>query len=286
MENNVTLYDVINFSKRCDALDFLDFHVIDRISALSQETELRQELDKLNERAEIIKGRLEKIDSDLFDRIRQEIKSGALQKQAFLQLINKYCAVDDSTDEEGYDELDAFINGLLLDQPLPEATAERTQEMVFYQQTPARIILELIKKAQFKATDVFYDLGSGLGHIGILVHLICGIKATGIEYEPAYCNYAKACTRALNLGNIEFVNADARNADYADGTVFFMYTPFTGSILQHVLNRLQEQSKKRAIRIFTYGPCSAIVAMQNWLQPLNGTGEDIYELYEYRSIAR
>jgi hypothetical protein len=38
----------------------------------------------------------------------------------------------------GYDNQDAFINGLLTNQPLPEATIEQQPEMVFYQQTAGK----------------------------------------------------------------------------------------------------------------------------------------------------
>jgi hypothetical protein len=29
---------------------------------------------------------------------------------------------------------------------------------------------------------------------------------------------------------VEFINVDARQADYSEGTVFFMFTPFRGEI--------------------------------------------------------
>lgn len=277
------MYETANFSNRSGALDFLDFHVLDRIDALLYDPSIQHELNELKQAATTVKERLEKIDNDLFYQIREEIKAGQLRNASFPELVRKYCNDDFSTKEPGYDQLDAFVNGILLKHPLPEATKERKPEMVFYQQTPARIILALIENAGLKEDDVFFDLGSGLGHVTILVNLITGIKAIGIEYEPAYCNYANACVLALNLNDIKFIHADARNANYDEGTVFFMYTPFTGGILQDVLNKLSEQSQKRLIRIFTYGPCSAVVAMQNWLEPLNGTGEDHYSLYEFNS---
>jgi hypothetical protein len=38
------------------------------------------------------------------------------------------------------------------------------------------------------------------------------------------------------------------------GTVFYMYTPFKGAMLQQVLERLHAESRRRSIRLCTYGP--------------------------------
>jgi hypothetical protein len=44
-----------------------------------------------------------------------------------------------------------------------------------------------------------------------------------------------------------------------------MYTPFEGSMLVEVLERLRKRSRSRLIRLATYGTCTAIVAHQDWL---------------------
>jgi len=156
--------------------------------------------------------------------------------------------------------------------------------MVFYQKTPARVIFQLTEIAQLKPGDVFFDIGSGLGQVPVLVNLISGIAAKGVEFESAYHNYAVGCAAKLNLPNVEFINADARVVDYSAGNIFFMYTPFQGQMLQEVLNLLNKESRRRIIRIYTYGPCSPHVAMQNWLKCTNGQGNNIYKLYEFVSL--
>ena len=167
---------------------------------------------------------------------------------------------------EDYDETDLFLNNLLSSGAIPDETISRDPEMVFFQKTPARIILELIDKAQFTSQDVFFDIGSGLGQANILVGLMTPATSIGIEFEPAFCRYAQEQAAALNLDNVHFINTDARLADYSKGTVFFMYTPFTGGMLQEFLDRVRLQTKGRKIRLFTYGPCTTEVAEQNWLR--------------------
>jgi len=288
VQEDMALYDETNFDSRAKAIDFIEFHIIYRLEGLVQHDGPNENLEILKQHAEKLKYRLEKIDTELFKQLRENIRTGSYTPSTFKNMAGRYtgynlCDIDQS-DTIGYDNLDVFINGLLGGQPIPEAKTELEPEMVFYQKTPARIIFELADLAEIKQDDVFFDLGSGLGQVALLMNLISDVPAIGIEFEPAYCNYANACALQLNLANVKFKNEDARKGDYALGTIFFMYTPFEGLILQNVLDILRQESQKRMIIIFTYGPCSPHVARQNWLNCVNGIVDNPYKLYEFRSL--
>jgi SAM-dependent methyltransferase len=287
-EQDITLYEEDNFDSRTNAIDFIDFHILDRIASLQQLVGQHEQLDVLKKHAEDHKNKLEEINAELFAHLKEQIRIGGYTQPSFQMMIGKYFGDHffdgEKNSEIGYNNLDIFINGILMDETIPTPTIEPQPEMVFYQQTPAKVIFNLITLAKVTPNDVFYDLGSGLGHVVILLNLISGAVCKGIEYEPAYCNYAQACALNLNLLNVEFINSDARNADLILGTVFFMYTPFEGSIMREVLTMLQKEVSKRTIRIFTYGPCSVIVAKETWLACLNGQADDIYKLYEFSSL--
>jgi hypothetical protein len=272
LEQDTALREEKNFTGRADAIDYLDFHVIDRIEGITPQEQA------VKRRAEDIKHSLEKIDADLFVRLRKNI--GASFNDTVRIYLGDYRAEPDSI---GYDNLDLFVNGLLFDRSIPAATVASEPDMVFYQKTPARIVFELSRLARFSPDDVFFDIGSGLGQVVILAHLISGVTAKGIEYEPAYCQYARTCAAALHLDGLEFINGYAHEADYSRGTVFFMYTPFEGNMLQEMLDILQHEARVRTIRLFTYGPCSTRVAGQRWLRCVNGDGDNPYRLYEWRS---
>lgn len=287
IETNSTLYQETNFARRADAIDAIEFNVIDRIEGLLRTINQPEELVSLKQDAERVKRQLEAIDARLFQRLRADIRAGVCSGTALKGLIDDYVGGDSSggrhQGEIGYDSLDEFINGLLLSQAAPIETKDREPEMVYYQQTPARIILELVEKAQLRGDDVFYDLGSGLGQVPILVNLLSGVAAKGIEFEPAYCAYARGSAAELNLSRVEFINADARNLDYSDGTVFFMYTPFEGRLLQAVLEKLRAESHRRRIRLFTYGPCTPQVSRQRWLTCADQNGAHIDKLGVFKS---
>lgn len=288
IERSTALYEETNFDRRVAAIDYIEFNIVDRIEGLLHTINQPEELTPLKQAAEKVKRQLEEIDDNLFQRLRADIRSGICTGRALKELINEYVGYDSrgsrQPDEIGYDSLDMFINGLLLINPVPLETKESEPEMVYYQQTPARVILELVEQAHLSEQDVFYDLGSGLGQVPLLVHLLSGVTAKGIEFEPAYCNYARACAAELNLSGVEFVNVDARKADYSDGTVFFMYTPFKGRLLQMVLEKLRGESRRRRIRLFTYGPCTPQVSRQSWLKCVNHNGSHLYKLAEFSSF--
>jgi ubiquinone/menaquinone biosynthesis C-methylase UbiE len=110
------------------------------------------------------------------------------------------------------------------------------------------------------------------------VRLLSGARARGIELEPAYCEYARRSAAGLNVSGVEFIQADAREAPFADGTVFFLYTPFRGALLQRVLERLRTIATERSIRVCTYGPCTAEIERETWLRLADGTPRGEHEV--------
>jgi hypothetical protein len=286
--NDLRLYHEKNFNARTDAIDYLEFHVIDRLHSFVGSIDAPDQINFLKEYAEKVKGHLENINRSMLQQLRSKISQQDCRGKLLVNLMDEL--FDNNIDSFflqdtiGYDNLDIFLNGLLANQDPPVEMKNRDPEMVYYQKTPARIILELIKRAEFKPQDVFFDLGSGLGQVTILVNLLSSVISKGIEFEPAFCSYAIACAADLHLNKVEFKNTDARYADYSSGTVFYMYTPFEGKILREVLQILNREAKKRKIRIFTYGPCTPEVAKQNWLikEYEIGTGSGVF--CEFRSV--
>jgi hypothetical protein len=288
IEKDASLYEEKSFDARVEISDVIEFHLIGSLEELPRKASGHEELIRLIDRAKKIKSDLEGIDANLFQKLRAAIRAGRYKGKAFKILVSEYVAFDLGNDEHqeeaGYDTLDVFINGLLPLQAMPEQTKDLEPDMIFYQKTPARIVFELVEKVQFTKDDVFFDLGSGLGQVAILVNLLTGIPTKGVEFEPAFCNYARDCAADLNLSGVTFINADARQVDYSDGTVFFMYTPFKGEMLQEVLEQLRKESLFRKIKVITYGPCTEQVALQRWLECVISAGDNIYKLAVFNSL--
>lgn len=222
-----------------------------------------------------------------FKKLRATIREEGLTGASLKAMAKEYAgfeADNDHHDGPCYDNLDIFINGLFFTKGMPQQTKDLEPEMVYYQKTPASVVFDLVELFHFTGEDVFVDIGSGLGQVALLVHLLTGIVARGIEFEPAFCDYARACAAELHLSHVTFINRDARQADYSEGTVFFMFTPFRGAILREVLELLRRESLRRRIKMITYGPCTAEVAGQSWLERLTPEEDSCYNPAVFRSL--
>lgn len=215
--------------------------------------------------APALRSRLERADDRLHRRLRAAVRAG--HGQALFQRWRQESAANPrAIDGEDYDALDELVAGVLrLADPGTELLP-LAPEMVFYQPTPARHVLDMLARCGIGARDVLVDLGSGLGHVPMLAALCTGARATGVEWQPAYVACARRAARALGLDGVRFVAGDARDADLSEGTLFFLYTPFGGSVLREVLDALRAQATRRPIRLCTFGQCSRIVAGETWLR--------------------
>jgi SAM-dependent methyltransferase len=282
-----TLYEEASFGSRLEALDAIEFAILARMEGLIAAGGPAEALVSLRQRAETVRSRLEAVDDRLLRSVRAGIRSGALRGTELRRRLEVYAGSGRGKrcqNGGAYDSLDALIGGVFCAEPAPGETAEREPEMVAYQPTPARIIFEFVERAGFQKGDTFYDLGSGLGQVVMLVHLLGGVAGVGIEFDPAYCEYARQCAQILDLSRVDFIHADAREADYAGGTVFFLYTPFEGRMLQQVLERLREEAKTRTIGVYTYGPCTFAVSRQDWLKHVGPEVYSIDSLAAFRSF--
>ena len=270
IEHDKTLRHDTNFVERVHALDVLSRDILDRIEDTLYVHGYREDLADLYRRATILSDQLGAVNVALFQRLQAQLALDTANVPLLYQLCEAYVNSSSSvppradTDE---DYLDIFVNGLLGIDHAPEETIYPQPEMIGYVPTPARAIFTLLAHVNLHAQDVFYDLGAGLGRLPLLVGLLTSAQARGIEIEPAYCHFAQQRAQRLNLSQVSFINQDARDADYTDGTLFFMYTPFTGRLLQQVLDKLGDEARTRHITLAAYGPCTLHVERQRWLQP-------------------
>ena len=272
LEQDRSLCEPARLRQRVEALDRLEAYLPDvRDRAGSAGSVIGA---GLHDRAGAVYARLEAANRRLCRTIRREIRQGAgrdtLLRWARGPGLDGRAAGRPSG--EGYDYLDVLVAGVLRLESPGSKVAELPAEMVPYQPTPARHIFDLIGRAAITEHDVLVDLGSGLGHVPLLVSICTHARSVGIELEAAYVESARRGARALNLTDVAFTQQDARSADLSSGTVFYLFTPFVGTILRTVLDSLRREGVRREVRVCTLGPCTAAVADEPWLE-VEGTWE-------------
>jgi histone methylation protein DOT1 len=267
LEVDRSLGELNRFRERIEALDRLDAYPLDRqFSALaSKSIEAR-----LYRQARALQAKLEATNLKFYDTIREEIQQGADPKK-LLQWTAKSDKVGDAmclAPGESYDYLDELVSGVLRFVKPDARIVQLPAEMVPYQPTPARHIFDLIARTQLTERDVLIDLGSGLGHVPLLASICTSGRSVGIEVEGAYVNCARQSAFELNLNNVTFIQQDVREVDLSSGTVFYLYTPFLGTILRAVLDLLRREAVSREIRVCTFGPCTPTIGEERWLEPI------------------
>jgi Histone methylation protein DOT1 len=263
--------------QRLDALDRLDEYLMDEPTP-DTDTGSGVRSSELYRRARSIHARLEAANIELYQGIRREIQQG-LPPASLLRWASDMLT---PPQDQGYDYLDELISGVLQFEDPGEGFVQLTDEMVFYQPTPARHIFDLLRRTALTEQDVLIDLGSGLGHVPLLVAICTKARSVGIELDATYVDCARKSAKALNLNNVVFHQQDARAADLSDGTVFHLYTPFTGIILRTVLDSLKQVAASHRIRVSTLGPCTSIIAKEPWLDAIGTTEPNRISIFRSR----
>ena len=113
-------------------------------------------------------------------------------------------------------------------------------------------IVRMLLEVPLTEADTLVDLGSGLGKVVLVARMLTGAVSRGIEIQPALVEGARAAAARLGV-DVRFTCADARHAELDDGTVFFLYAPFTGPVLAEVMARLGVIARTRAIVVCALG---------------------------------
>jgi SAM-dependent methyltransferase len=161
-------------------------------------------------------------------------------------------------------EWNAFTDRLLDVDLVPDAERERESDMNHYLGSGVAVILDAI--AELTPNDVFYDLGSGLGKVTLLVAWLSPAKCIGVEYDPAYTRRAVELAAKIPGVVVEYVAADAREIDYTNGTVFYLYDSFRGDIRASVMSRIEQVAKTKPVRVMTAHDATRYARTLPWLE--------------------
>jgi SAM-dependent methyltransferase len=163
-------------------------------------------------------------------------------------------------------ERDLWLDAVLGCNELPDDDPALPRGCVPYLPCSVNLLLQMVEQAELQASDVFVDIGAGLGRAAVAVHLLTGASAIGVEIQPQLVAASRNLAARLQLSRFAALEGDATElAGFINGTVFFLYCPFSGERLTKVLNALRALAQARPIRI-----CCVDLPLpqQDWLTPV------------------
>ncbi|WP_437586889.1 class I SAM-dependent methyltransferase [Sorangium sp. So ce1000] len=129
--------------------------------------------------------------------------------------------------------------------------------------------------------DVVYDLGAGYGRVLLYGGLICQATLRGVELIAARVDEANRVRARLNLDAVELRQGNARDADFGDGTVFFIHSFSLGDAINDVGRRLRDLSAVRPLRIASMAQTNDYFAGCAWLSEIAAPHEASMPLLRY-----
>jgi SAM-dependent methyltransferase len=149
-------------------------------------------------------------------------------------------------------ERDAAVESHLGIAAPPASAAPPGEHLIGYHASGVAPIVRMLLEVPVTSDDVVIDLGAGLGKVALLVRLLTGATVRGIELQPELVERAREAAEKHGI-ELQLTSGDVRQVALDDGTVFFLYLPFTGPALAEVLGRLHAVAARRAIVVCALG---------------------------------
>ena len=146
---------------------------------------------------------------------------------------------------------DAWLDAVFGLTELAEDGPDLPRGCVPYVPCSVAAVLQVTEGANVEPSDVFVDIGSGVGRAAALAPLVTGASAIGVEVQAGHARAARALARRLNAQRLVVIEGDAAELTrfITIGTVFFLYCPFSGERLNRVLGALEAIARLRTIRV-------------------------------------
>jgi SAM-dependent methyltransferase len=174
-------------------------------------------------------------------RVAERIASGRHDRAAFRRALKDVPAP----------ARDAWLDHVLGLGGIPEDGPELPRDGVPYLPSSVDSIVRAVDRAGVDASDVFVDVGSGIGRAALAAHLLTGASAVGIDIQPRLVKAARDRALELGLTDVSFVHGDAAEEAprLTRATVFFLYCPFSGARLAALLGGLEPIARRHPLRL-------------------------------------
>jgi SAM-dependent methyltransferase len=171
--------------------------------------------------------------------LRAQIRAGTLDARAF---IARLCA-------EPAENRDQLVEEILDIAYPPCELLTGTQQVGGYSPSGIDELLFMLDQAKLGPGQTFVDLGSGLGKVVLLVALLTGARAIGLEHDSGLVAHARAAAGALGLTGTSFIAGDLRETALPVADAYYMFMPSADSA--DIVARLAPLAATRDFLLFS-----------------------------------
>jgi predicted RNA methylase len=127
----------------------------------------------------------------------------------------------------------------------------RNADPVPYEAVDYVLLQQYMRPVRLTSNDVVFDVGCGMGRVLCLFARRDVRKCIGIEFDRELAQIAVSNSRSLRgrRAPVEIRCCDAIEADYSEGTVYWMFNPFGEATMRQVLSRIQQSLEKSPRRV-------------------------------------
>ncbi|HOD02485.1 MAG TPA: class I SAM-dependent methyltransferase [Clostridiales bacterium] len=145
-------------------------------------------------------------------------------------------------------QIDKKIGGLALNKRLE--TKHQSEGAKDTQSTDYRLLGPIFEKVVLTSKDKFVDVGCGQGRVlsYLLTEKDFKGELVGIELSTEVAVFTKK--RFDGYSQVEIINKNAVESIPADGSVFYLFNPFDGTVLKAFLDSFEKTVKNQAILIY------------------------------------
>lgn len=145
------------------------------------------------------------------------------------------------------------VGGDLRRHPMSEQRTLYGRGGCMYQASDPHELWPVFSLLNFKSGAIFFDLGSGYGHV-----LFCGALARpdmifkGIELMSVRVHECEVARSRLGISNASFAVGDVTKGGFEEADIIFLFNPFPPDTREEVSNRVERLAQKKPLAVIDY----------------------------------
>lgn len=146
------------------------------------------------------------------------------------------------------------VGGDILRHPKDERQSRFGHGGFMYQPSEPYEVWQVFTLLNIKPGSLFYDLGSGYGHVLFLGAITRpDVRFKGVELMSARVDESEEVRSRHNLSNVSFVAGDVTQGEFSEADIIFLFNPFPPDTMGLVADKIERIARSKPLVVVDYG---------------------------------